>query len=122
MIFVVSLYFINQLNALIMGPFVYFISIIWWILCLILLFKVWGMCNDIHKIKNQIDRTDDISTRIDFLLRIGEKEKAKEILINRILSDETIFNSTSTPVEKIEEICEHYKDELKTLGIEIKKE
>ena len=78
MIFVVSLYFINQLNALIMGPFVYFISIIWWILCLILLFKVWGMCNDIHKIKNQIDRTDDISTRIDFLLRIGEKEKAKE--------------------------------------------
>ncbi len=105
-----------------MGPFVYFISIIWWIMCLILLFKVWGMCNDIHKIKNQIDRTDDISTRIDFLLRIGEKEKAKEILINRILSDETIFNSTSTPVEKIEEICEHYKDELKTLGIEIKKE
>ena len=105
-----------------MGPFIYIFSIIWWILCLVLLFKVWGMCNDVRKIKNQIDRNDDFSTRIDFLLRIGEKEKAKEILINRILSDETIFNTTSTPVEKIEEICQHYKDELETLGIEVSKE
>ena len=100
-------------------PFVYIISILWWILCVILLFKVWGMCNDVNKIKNQIDRNDDFSTRIDFLLRIGEKEKAKEILINRILSDESIFNTTSTPVEKIEEICERYKDELETLGIQV---
>ena len=103
-------------------PFVYIISILWWILCVILLFKVWGMCNDVNKIKNQIDRNDDFSTRIDFLLRIGEKEKAKEILINRILSDETIFNTTSTPVEKIEDICVHYKDELEKLGIQVTQE
>lgn len=122
MIFVVSLLNIDQLIVLIMGPFIYFISIIWWILCLILLFKVWGMCNDIHKIKNQIDRNDDFGTRIDFLLRIGEKEKAKELLINQILSNEKIFNYTSTPVEKIEEICQLYKDELETLGIEVSKE
>jgi hypothetical protein len=121
-IIVVSLLNINQLTVLIMGPFFYFISIIWWILCLILLYKIWGMCNDVRKIKNQIDRNDDFSTRIDFLLRIGEKEKAKEILINRILSDERIFNTTSTPVEKIEEICQRYKDELETLGIEVSKE
>ena len=99
-----------------------FISIIWWVLCLILWFKLLGMCKDIRKIKKQIDRNDDFSTRIDFLLRIGEKEKAKEILINRILSDETIFNTTSTPVEKIEDICVHYKDELEKLGIQVTQE
>ena len=119
-IFVVPLGIINQLVVLVMFQIIiYIICIIWWILCVILLFKVWGMCNDVNKIKNQIDRNDDFSTRIDFLLRIGEKEKAKEILINRILSDESIFNTTSTPVEKIEEICERYKDELETLGIQV---
>ena len=80
------------------------------------------MCNDVRKIKNHIDGNDDFSTKFDFLVRIGEKEKAKEILINRILSNETIFSSTSTPVEKIETICQLYKDELETLGIEVKKE
>ena len=105
-----------------MEPIIYIITIIWWILCIVLFFKVWGMCNDVRKIKNQIDRNDDYSTKIDFLLRIGEKEKAKEILINRILSNDTIFNSTSTPVEKIEEICQLYKDEFESLGIEIKKD
>ena len=80
------------------------------------------MCDDVRKIKNQIGRNDDYSTSIDFLLRIGEKEKAKEILINRILSNEAIFNSTSTPVEKIDDICQIYKDELETLEIQVTKE
>lgn len=113
---------INQFIILIMGPVFYFISIIWWILCIVLLYKVWVMCNDVREIKNQIDRNDDFSTKIDFLLRIGEKEKAKEVLINRILSNDTIFGSTSTPVEKIDEICQLYKDEFESLGIEIKKD
>ena len=102
--------------------FLYVISIIWWIFCIILSIKVWGMCDDVRKIKNQIGRNDDYSTSIDFLLRIGEKEKAKEILINRILSNEAIFNSTSTPVEKIDDICQIYKDELETLEIQVTKE
>ena len=105
-----------------MDPVYYFIYIILWILCVVLLYKVWVMCNDVRKIKNQIDRNDDYSTKIDFLLRIGEKEKAKELLINSVLSNDTIFNSTSTPVEKIEEICQLYKDEFERLGIEIKKD
>ena len=76
--FVVSLCSINLIIVLVMEPLIYIISIIWWILCIVLFFKVWGMCNDVRKIKNQIDRNDDYSTKIDFLLRIGEKEKAKE--------------------------------------------
>ena len=105
-----------------MDPVYYFIYIILWILCVVLLYKVWVMCNDVRKIKNQIDRNDDYSTKIDFLLRIGEKEKAKELLINSVLSNDTIFGSTSTPVERIEEICQLYKDEFERLGIEIKKD
>ena len=105
-----------------MEPFLYLLSIVWFVLCLILFFKVWGMCNDVSRIKSQIDRNDDFSTRIDFLLRIGEKEKAKEILLAKILSDESIFNTTSTPVEKLEELSDKYHDELESLGIKIMKE
>ena len=79
------------------------------------------MCNDVSKIKSQLDRNDDFSTKINFLLSIGEKEKAKEILLAKILSDESIFNTTSTPVEKMEEVFNKYKDEFETLGIQFKK-
>ena len=105
-----------------MDPVFYIISIVWWILCLILLFKVWGMCNDVSKIKRQLDRNDDFSTKIDFLLSIGEKEKAKEIFLSKILSDDSIFNTTSTPVEKMEDLYNKYKDEFESLGIKVKKE
>lgn len=109
-----------------MEAFAYFISIIWsiiWaIFCLILLFKIWGMCNDVSKIKNHIVGNEDYSTKIKFLLSIGEKEKAKEILIAKVLSDESIFNLTSTPVEKMEELYNKYHDEFDSLGIEIDKE
>ena len=77
------------------------------------------MCNDVHKIKSQIDRNDDFDTRIDFMLRIGEKEKAKEILLAKILSDESIFNTTSTPVEKMEELTKKYQAEFEKLGIKM---
>ena len=80
------------------------------------------MCNDVSKIKSQIDQNDDFDNKINFLLSIGEKEKAKEILLSKILSDESIFNTTSTPVEKMEEVYNKYKDEFESLGIQIKKE
>ena len=102
-----------------MDPFIYFISIVWWVLCIILFYKIWRACNDIRKIINQIDRNDDFVTKIDFLMRIGEKEKAKEIFLARVLSDDSIFNTTSTPVEKIEELYDKYQDEFQLLGIQI---
>lgn len=102
--------------------FFYFLSFVWAVLCLVLFFKIWGMCNDVSKIKSQLDRNDDFFTKIDFLLRIGEKEKAKEILISKILSDEFIFNTSSTPVEKMEAISNKYQEEFKKLGITMLKE
>ena len=99
--------------------FFYFLSFVWAVLCLVLFFKIWGMCNDVSKIKSQLDRNDDFFTKIDFLLRIGEKEKAKEILISKILSDEFIFNTTSTPVEKMEALSNKYQEEFQKLGITI---
>ncbi len=106
-----------------MEDFMVLISVIFGILSLILFFKVWGMCNNISRINKKINKNDDIETTIEFLLRIGEKEKAKEVLLNRILTNDTIFNSSSslTPDEKIQEICDLYKDELETLGINIPK-
>ena len=105
-----------------MEAFSYFVYIILVILCLVLLFKVWGMCDDVRKIKNHIVRDEDYNTKIKFLLSIGEKDKAKEILIAKVLSDESVFNLTSTPVEKMEELYNKYHDEFESLGIEINKE
>ena len=51
-------------------------------------------------------------------MRIGEKEKAKEIFLAKILSDDSIFNTTSTPVEKREELFKKYQDEFERLGIQ----
>jgi putative lipase involved disintegration of autophagic bodies len=105
-----------------MEVFLYFLSCVWAVLCLVLFFKIWGMCNDVSKIKSQLDRNDDFSSKIEFLLRIGEKEKAKEILIARILSDEFIFNTTSTPVEKMEALSNKYQEEFSRLGITLTQE
>ena len=102
-----------------MEMFFYFLSFVWAVLCLFLFLKIWGMCNDVSKIKSQLDRNDDFFTKIDFLLSIGEKEKAKEILISKILSDEFIFNTSSTPVEKMEAISNKYQEEFNRLGITI---
>lgn len=99
------------------------LSIVWGILCLILFFKIWGMCNNISRINKKINKNDDIETTIQFLLHIGEKEKAKEVLFNRILTNDTIFDNRSalTPEEKIEKILQLYEDEFKTLGISVPK-
>ena len=59
---------------------------------IVLLYKLWFMCNDVSSIKKQLVKNYDIETTIEFLLRIGEKEKAKELLLNRILTNESIFN------------------------------
>ena len=88
---------------------------------IVLLYKVWSMCNDVQRIKNKIIKNDDIETTIEFLLRIGEKEKAKEALLDRILTNETIFNreSSMSQDEKIEKIFQIYQEELKKVGYSI---
>ena len=88
---------------------------------IVLLYKLWFMCNDVSSIKKQLVKNYDIETTIEFLLRIGEKEKAKELLLNRILTNESIFNREAemTQDEKIEHVFRVYDEELKKLGYDV---
>ena len=88
---------------------------------IVLLYKLWFMCNDVSSIKKQLVKNYDIETTIEFLLRIGEKEKAKELLLNRILTNESIFNREAemTQEEKIEHVFRVYEEELKKLGYDV---
>ena len=88
---------------------------------IVLLYKLWFMCNDVSSIKKQLVKNYDIETTIEFLLRIGEKEKAKELLLNRILTNESIFNREAemTQDEKIENVFRIYEEELTKLGYDV---
>ena len=63
----------------------------------------------------------DRASNAEEALGFWEKAKAKEVLLNRILTNETIFDARSSlaPDEKITEISDLYKDELEILGINI---
>lgn len=37
-----------------------FLGIIWWLLCIILFFKVWGMTNDVSKMKDMLREQLDL--------------------------------------------------------------
>lgn len=111
-----------------MDVFTVLLSIIIWGIYLVfafffivLLYKLWFMCNDVSSIKKQLVKNYDIETTIEFLLRIGEKEKAKELLLNRILTNESIFNREAemTQDEKIEHVFRVYEEELKKLGYDV---
>ena len=88
---------------------------------IVLLYKLWFMCKDVSSIKKQLVKNYDIETTIELLLRIGEKEKAKELLLNRILTNESIFNRETemTQDEKIEHVFRVYEEELKKLGYDV---
>ena len=88
---------------------------------IVLLYKLWFMCKDVSSIKKQLVKNYDIETTIEFLLRIGEKEKAKELLLNRILTNESIFNRETEMIqdEKIEHVFRVYEEELKKLGYDV---
>ena len=110
-----------------MEVLVIILSIVWTILCLILFFKIWGMCNDVRRIRKHFNQDVDFDSVFNFLIRTGEKEKAKNLLLDRILSNMTIFDkdlliSSETRIQKAAKL---YENELNLLGItvqEIKKE
>lgn len=104
------------------------LSIIYWGIVLVfafflivLLYKLWHMCNDVSSIKKQLVKNYDIETTIEFLLRIGEKERARDLLLDRILTNESIFNREAEMIqdEKIEHVFRVYEEELKKLGYDV---
>ena len=111
-----------------MEVFAVLLSIIYWgvflvaaFFVIVLLYKLWFMCNDVSSIKKQLVKNYDIETTIEFLLCIGEKEKAIELLLNRILTNESIFHREAemTQDEKIEQVFRVYEEELKKLGYDV---
>ena len=87
----------------------------------VLLYKLWHMCNDVSGIKKQLVKNDDIETTIEFLLRIGEREKARDLLLDRIFTNKSIFSPEAemTQEEKIEHVFRIYEEELKKLGYDV---
>lgn len=78
------------------------------------------LCSDVNKIKKHLIQNTDFESKFKFLMSIGEKEKAREILISMILSNTKIFSldilgDSETKTKKCFEI---YKEELAALGIE----
>lgn len=42
------------------GAFVIIVGILWWLLCIILFFKVWGMTNDVRNIRDMVEEWLDL--------------------------------------------------------------
>lgn len=78
------------------------------------------LCANVAKIKKLLEKKEDFTSKFKFLIHIGEKEKARDYLINRILNNEGIF---STEVmwdakDKTQMCFKTYAEELEALGID----
>ena len=68
-------------------------SIIWCILCIILFFKVWGMCNDVRVLKKdhfcetQFDTKEDMASYLRKNLVLGNMENVKRILLQNFIDN-----------------------------------
>ena len=81
---------------------------------------VFVLCYNVGQIKKQIVQNCDFEAKFKFLMKIGERERVSEILMNRILSNNNIF---STDIiwdadGKTKECFKVYGEELNALGID----
>lgn len=98
-----------------MQVFLAILGLVWGILNIILFFKIWRMCNRVKQINDRSDH-EDIYAIVSFLVHIGEKEKAKEVLLDRIIGNKTIF-SKEAYIPKFSTALKLYEKELKLLGL-----
>lgn len=91
------------------------LGLVWGILNIILFFKIWKMCDHVKQINSRSDH-EDIYAIVSFLMHIGEKEKAKEVLLERIIGNRTIF-SKDAYIPKFSTALKLYEKELKLLGL-----
>lgn len=89
------------------------------ILEIIILICFFILCSNVSKIRKHLIQNDDFEAKFKFLVKMNEKEKAKEILIDRILSNDDIFNiGINLPAEvKAQQPFNVYADEFAALGI-----
>lgn len=100
----------------IMGVF----ALVGCIIAIIVLIRFFILCSDVSTIKKHLIQSKDFNAKFNFLMEIGEKEKAREILINRILSNHMIFSSQTDENDesKLKKCLEIYGDKLESVGIE----
>lgn len=91
------------------------LGLVWGILNIILFFKIWRMCDHVKQINDRSNH-EDIYAIVSFLVHIGEKEKAKEVLLDRIIGNKTIF-SKKAYIPKFSTALKLYEEELKLLGL-----
>ncbi len=87
---------------------------------IIVLICFFVLCSDVNKIKKYLTQSSDFESKFKFLMSVGEKEKAREILINTMLLNSKIF-SLDVPGDadtKGKKCFEKYSEELAALGIE----
>lgn len=89
------------------------------ILEIIILVCFFYLCYNVSRIKKHLVQTNDFETKFKFLMKIGEKERAHEILITRILANNDIFSEDVADADYKAKLCfKVYAEELAALGIE----
>jgi hypothetical protein len=115
-----------------MIEFVSIVMIVFGILQIILFFKLWGMTNDVKKLRNKFAYTDDFNFEVRKSLALGEKAKAKGLIINSFFEavhkqivnatydtdvDNSKFSQYKNELEKeLNKIGEKMPDELKNIN------
>ena len=84
--------------------------IIFGILQIILFFKLWVMTNDISKLRDHFFPVSDFSYNMRKLLLLGDKEKARELIINKFF--DRLVNGDYT----FDEAKNNIKDEFDKIG------
>lgn len=87
--------------------FVIVLIITFSILQIILFFKVWGMTNDVRKIKGCIKMEDDDKIRKAFLK--GDKKEIEVIILDELIDELIKFTHSSSRFSTINEIKDYYK-------------
>ena len=98
-----------------------FIEFIAAILSIVLFFKIWGMTNNIKKIKSRYINSNDLKlAQIEFLK--GNKSKAKDLLDNTLFSVITDLKNSSDQSQydkKINFIINNLADQYQKMELEM---
>ncbi|MDR2969383.1 MAG: hypothetical protein LBV32_07245 [Tannerellaceae bacterium] len=94
--------------------------IVFGILQIILFFKLWGMTNDVEKIKKNLIGGGDKFWSVRRALILGEMEKAKKILTSQMLDDiELLYKNGS--IDSVDRLYNNKTGEVENIGKFIEK-
>ena len=97
------------------------ISFVWSILAIILFFKVWGMTNNVIKIKNNILRSNDPQLLRKYRL-LGQTDKAVDFVIQGFMNSMQNKMENSSNKLSIEEDVAELEFSLSQLGVKLPEE